>query len=710
MTPPRTNPPHVPRGILAWAKRSASVALDVTLTAAVLIGIPALLWWWGGWPPWPTTLPTTDELLKWTSALPRLPAEARYFGARIIACAVWLLWLLIVIRAASITLVAAARLGRRLARRPRPAMPRLLPGGPTQVIAGGMVGAVAVGLTTATTPPGPDIALAAVPPTPDTDTTPTTPQPPAPAVVPPAVTAEPVSAVGLSLPDGSWLDGHLTDTLTAAVTARWIHRRRLYRPGTITTTRTDPDLAPVPPPIAAILRAAAPTPPGEDPSESRDTTPSPVLTPPPGMLCWTGPGADAALRAAVAATLLTPTGGTVWCTTTTWERLFGTAAHSGLARLRLAVDAARLLDDYEQHLLNRIPEPAASTRTLVLIEPPSSTDLPRWRFAAAVAAHLHTTTLMLGPAPDEETPTWHIDTDGTTTGGRLSVLTPPTGHATVALAHDPTTSPEPRSPAKETATGNSAHSMADNGSRPALRLRVLGDTVLYDRHGGMTEIPIQRRAAVEVLVLLAVHKHGLTTGELLAAMWPDVRTHSAYRRLQTTLSSLRTALRPYAADALDRTGDRYRLHPTHLDVDLWTYEHLRSRAATAADTEQRQEALRALTDLYADELAAGADWPWLTPHREATRRTTIDAYLHLADAATDHGATLDLLRQALDVDPLNESVHRRIMKHHADGADLDAAAHTYRHLTQQLAAYGIAPDDETVRLAEHLLTTRSPNP
>ena len=65
---------------------------------------------------------------------------------------------------------------------------------------------------------------------------------------------------GISLPSGGLAGLTLAAAVAAALVIAGVQRRRRYRPGKALTSRLDPDGPPVPPPIAALRRAAHPPP------------------------------------------------------------------------------------------------------------------------------------------------------------------------------------------------------------------------------------------------------------------------------------------------------------------------------------------------------------------------------------------------------------------------------------------------------------------
>jgi DNA-binding SARP family transcriptional activator len=435
---------------------------------------------------------------------------------------------------------------------------------------------------------------------------------------------------------------------------------------------------------------------------------------PAGGVGLTGPGALAAARGLLTAALLSagtgPHGGDARLITTAddLDALLGpdATAHQATPGLIVVHDLDGAIALLEQHLLKHrrvtanhaVPADAAASPdpgfapvvllTRVPSDPASGTRLA----VLLLCTHLGVTGALLGDWPHGDT--WRIDDHGYThpadtsvpARARLCVLTPT---ATVDLltllrearpqldrppdlepppspapASDPHTSRfntgntsaihRPRAPGRQAATA------PDHPATAPLRLRLLGTPTLHHTDDTKAPVAIQRAAALQILIFLAVHRRGATSNQLIGALWPGPRPAHATNRLYTPVNKLRAALREATgADVLVRDGDRYRLDDQHIDVDLWRLRAAVDHAATAIDPAERHRALRAVIDGYTGELAADKEWSWLATPREATRRHVVDAYLALADDEPDPHTALALLQDAIRIDPANEDLQRR---------------------------------------------------
>ncbi|MEU1969431.1 hypothetical protein ABZ541_29265 [Micromonospora sediminicola] len=612
-----------------------------------LTGVPMRLW------------PSGPQLRDWL-ADPLTPGSLR---AGLIGVA-WLLWLGL---AYTVAVTAARRLragARWLRHLPLPT--------PWQAAATSIAGAAA--LTTAHTP---------------------TSHPPA---LPTPVTADdlhPIKATavergGVVVP-GGWLPDDTAHHIAAAAALVWLRRRRAHQPGQPDTAATQ--LAPLPATATAVQAAVANHPP------ATAATSATLADLPPAGLRLAGDGAADAARGLLVTRLLAALRdprdtAAVIITRTALAALLPTAtgAHRTISGLH-AVDTL----EHAAALQPSLTTPSAAdcvTPTLLLSTDPS-TAVP-----LTIPADARVVTLGHGTAPS----TWHVDhaghthdrhsgqprarmcvLDSTATADLLAVLAQP-----IAAEPDDTTTTGParridpgaKIPRQASRTPPDTARQQPVAADSAVQMRVLGrPALLIDQH----PVTIRRSAAWQILVFLAVHPDGATTGQLVNALWPGLPAHTVTGRLYTTLSDLRSAIRATGArEVVVHTEDRYHLdHRT--DVDLW---RLQTTAHHATIT-RTLPGWRTVIDTYTGDLAAGHTWPWIDPPREATRRLVLDAYTHAAAAQADPHERLRLLQEAIRVDPYNQHLHQLTADQLNALGDPIAAAHLLHTHQQRLHLAGI---------------------
>jgi DNA-binding SARP family transcriptional activator len=659
------------------ADRSVASRLGSTLgVVTLLVGMPAVLMYWAGWP-LPRQWPNRQQWQQWLHQ----PLTAGSITAAV-AVVAWLIWLMLVY-ALLAQVVAWLRQGARFLRR----LPRLPLPTPMQGLAGGVLGAVAV------TAPATHATAAVGLSTPDSQSlaSPGT-------VGDHHIVAD--AAAGVQLPDDGWLPHPVAQAVDAAAALVWWRRRQHYQPHPLgDPDRGETDLAPLPATVAAVQTALYDDlEPDVDAVGRRADPLVDVGDLPAGGVGLTGPDATGAARGALVTLLLSHPPDTgrqrpaVLTTAVDLLALLGPAAHAHhrAPGLHVAEDLPAALAVLDTILLD--PAHPAAPVTLLTTAP----DAPVLARRLAVLLRLGTehglTGLILGDWPHGTT--WSINPDGLTTAG-LRLCTLGTAAAcdlltVAALRYEETphtqdgaaTRPTPRQP--DTAAGPAPR----EDHLPAVRVQLLGGLAVTS---GGRPVPVPRSAALQILVFLALHTDGATTEQLSAAVWPHLRPHAGAGRCYTAVSVLRTTLRTAAGghDILTRVGHRYQLDHSAIDIDAVRLRRTVHRAATALLPAERDTLLRRIVDLYRGELAAGHPWPWLVPHREAVRRNVIDAYVSLAAAHPDEAA--NLVQEAVRVDPVNEHLYRHAVRALAAVGDITTIAALRDSRDRHLAAAGLRP-------------------
>ena len=238
-----------------------------------------------------------------------------------------------------------------------------------------------------------------------------------------------------------------------------------------------------------------------------------------------------------------------------------------------------------------------------------------------------------------------------------------------------------------------------------VQVSVLGPPSITDAAGH----PPLRAKALEVLVYLAVHDGEATVDAILDDLLPDAPTSKAPGRLYTYVSNVRAVMRHTGGpgDYLTHPQNRYTLNPALVDVDLWRMRAAIRDAERATDSQVRVAALRRAVDTYRGHLADGVDYEWIEPYREAVRQQALDTYLALADALADDPARqLSLLDEAIRHSPYTEELYQHAMRARAALGQTDAIRSLRRALTRALAEIDAEPHEDSLALANELITTQ----
>ncbi len=216
--------------------------------------------------------------------------------------------------------------------------------------------------------------------------------------------------------------------------------------------------------------------------------------------------------------------------------------------------------------------------------------------------------------------------------------------------------------------------MASDPSPPILDIRLLGAPVVLVRG---RPLEVDTRKAIAILALLAAEGRPYAREELAALLWPDADEPGARGALRRTLSTLRAAVGDEAL-AVDRA--RVAL----VDGLAWSDTGELERRAAAGTLED----LRAIADLARGPFLAGfslRDSPefddWRATRAVTVERTGLAALDKLGAAlraAGDLPGAMRATERRLDLDPLDEAAHVRLMELFAASGDRSGALRQYR--------------------------------
>jgi predicted ATPase/DNA-binding SARP family transcriptional activator len=240
-----------------------------------------------------------------------------------------------------------------------------------------------------------------------------------------------------------------------------------------------------------------------------------------------------------------------------------------------------------------------------------------------------------------------------------------------------------------------------------LRLSVLGGFHAALDPGAPVVLPTRKSQAL--LAYLALPLGQAHPREKVAALlWGDMPEAQARGNLRHALSRIRKALPRAVQPGALFEGPSVSLDPALVDVDVARFERL------VADG--RPAALEQIGDLYRGELLAGlalSERPfedWLTSERERLHELAIEGLTHLLTHQQQTAAIEPAVHtglRLLALDPLQETVHRLVMRLYARLGRREAALRQYQHCVDALKReLGTAPDAETRQLHEQIQRSR----
>ncbi|MBI1881733.1 MAG: AAA family ATPase, partial [Chloroflexi bacterium] len=228
-----------------------------------------------------------------------------------------------------------------------------------------------------------------------------------------------------------------------------------------------------------------------------------------------------------------------------------------------------------------------------------------------------------------------------------------------------------------------------------LKLKLFGQ--LHVIAGATPITPLLRPRARRLLAYLLLHRHtSLPRQEIAFKLWLDSPEKEALGTLRRALSELRTALPEWPAN--EWIVEAHDQLCWNLDAPYWldveAYERLIEQTTPAA--------LHEAISLYVGDLLVDIDDEWLLAERERLRQIQLNSLRLLVShhrALGEVDTTLDLVRRALDLDPLAEAVYRDLIALRYEAGDRAAALAEYERLRTLLRdELGVEPMAETEAL------------
>lgn len=247
-----------------------------------------------------------------------------------------------------------------------------------------------------------------------------------------------------------------------------------------------------------------------------------------------------------------------------------------------------------------------------------------------------------------------------------------------------------------------------------LRIRLLGPISITN---GDRPVAIPSKKARALVGYLALREGvEIARVRLTGLLWGERGEDQARASLRQTLAELRSALGGAAQHLIIATKEALTWAPEYAWVDAKVLE-------THADSEDA-DVLKEAADLIGGDLMEGfsvgeASYEeWLASERERFRLIFCGVYMRLLSGAERRGRLEEGLTyglKLLSLDPIQEHVHRALMRLYVAQGRHDAALSQYercrRELRQEL---GVQPDSETeelvraIRASRHVIPARMP--
>jgi DNA-binding SARP family transcriptional activator len=237
-----------------------------------------------------------------------------------------------------------------------------------------------------------------------------------------------------------------------------------------------------------------------------------------------------------------------------------------------------------------------------------------------------------------------------------------------------------------------------------LTLTLLGGFEATRTTGALLSLPTKKAQAL--LVYCALRPGRAQQREHLATLlWAETAQAQARNSLRQTLFVLRTALRGKLSTALRIEASTVATDPAVVEADVLRFEGLVA--------ERSPQALEQAAALYRGDLLEGfvvdsePFEQWLFQERERLRDMATEVLARLLRHQTGEGRTeaaIQTARRLLSLDPLQEAVHRVVMRLHAQAGRRQAAVRQYETCLRVLRReLGLEPETDTQRLYEQIV-------
>ena len=238
-----------------------------------------------------------------------------------------------------------------------------------------------------------------------------------------------------------------------------------------------------------------------------------------------------------------------------------------------------------------------------------------------------------------------------------------------------------------------------------LSLTLLGGFQARLEPGSAIALPTRKsQALLAYLALPPGRAH--PRDKLAALLWGGIREESSRASLRQALFAIRKALSDTAA--VQQHGDALALEPGAVEVDAATFERLVHEGTPAT--------LERAAALYQGDLLSGFvvdEAPfeeWLLGERERLRELALEALAKLLAHQRKAGAseaTVQTALKLLTLDPLQEPVHRTLMRLYAERGRRGAALRQYQQCVSVLGReLGVEPEPDTKALYQEILRER----
>jgi DNA-binding SARP family transcriptional activator len=232
----------------------------------------------------------------------------------------------------------------------------------------------------------------------------------------------------------------------------------------------------------------------------------------------------------------------------------------------------------------------------------------------------------------------------------------------------------------------------------SVRLSLLG---AFSCTIGGREVTFPTRGVERLLAYLILKRGRPTPRRTLAGtLWPDSDDPRAAKNLNTTLWRAKGTLADRMVTNIHFRSDHARisLEIQDAEIDAIRFQDFVAKRPLLSGPARARELNRAM-ELYGGDFLEGLDDEWIVSERAGFRSQYLSLLRELVDTcieSTEYSEGLIQARRLLELDPLDEGSHRRVMLLRFLSGDRSGALMQYRLLTDILSAeLGIEPSQES---------------
>lgn len=245
-----------------------------------------------------------------------------------------------------------------------------------------------------------------------------------------------------------------------------------------------------------------------------------------------------------------------------------------------------------------------------------------------------------------------------------------------------------------------------DSAKASIRIHTLGRfTVVIDGRAICSHGKAQKRPLALLKALIALGGRDVASSQLWEWLWPDSEGDLGIRNLTVTLHRLRRLLES-PSSVLQHDG-KLTLNERTCWVDTWQFERAAGEGLRLLDSpaagKTAETRLRQALNLYAGHfLARESEEAWMLAPRLRLKLkferlvSVLSGYLEDRDR---HGDAANVCLHALERDPLNELLYRRLMRCYLKNGEVSKVLHAYRCCLEALRnGFAVRPSQETERV------------